>query len=245
MQATIRLITAVILVLAFVPFMAAAADKAPVDFSGFWAVKYEREPSGKELLAKIPKGAIRIDDGGGKELGKGDYGGLKLSEKAQEEIRTHDFDAEFSIENTCVLPSSAYYMQAPFPLEIHQADKLVILKMEYFDMVRIIFVDGRKIPEDAPHSKNGYSVGHWEGNELVVRTEKLKEATLMNNGFSHSENLVMTERFKLSKDGQTLWLIQLYEDPEVFTPMGARYISWSKREGEHVYPYECDYSFGQ
>lgn len=234
-----------IFILLVAPFGAAAHEKAPVDFSGFWTVKYEREPSGKELYEKIPEAAVFIDDAGGGELGEGDYAGLKLSEKAGEEIRTHDFDAEFAIENTCVMPSAAYYMQAPFPMEIHQADKLLVLKMEYFDMVRLIFLDGREIPKDAPHSKNGYSVGHWEGDELVVRTERFKEATLMNNGFNHSENLVMTERFKMSRDGKTLWLIQLYQDPEVFTPMGARYMAWTKREGEYVFPYECDISFGR
>lgn len=216
---------------------------AQVDFSGFWGVKFERTPSGTELLNKIPEEAFFIDDGGGGELAEGDYAGLVLSEKAMEEVRNYDFNSEFDIENTCLKPSSAFYMQAPFPIEIHQSESLMVLKMEYFDMVRLIFMDGREIPDDAPHNKNGYSVGHWDGDELVVRTERISSSTLMNNGFNHSKNIIMLERFKMSEDKQILWLIQTYEDPEVFSGMGARYISWKKQEGEYVYPYDCDFSF--
>lgn len=222
-----------------------AHEPAPVDLSGFWTVKFEPDPSNTELYDKIPDSAVFIDDAGGGELAAGEYDGLKLSEKAKEEVRSHDFAAEFDRENTCVAPSAAYYMQAPFPLEIHQADRLVVLQMEYFDMVRIIHLDQTEIPDNVPHSKNGYSIGHWDGDELVVRTERMSSSTLLNNGFNHSENIVMHERFALSDDGQTLSLIQTYEDPEVFTGIAARYMSWRKVPGEHVYPYECDPSFGR
>lgn len=249
LKARTLLIRTILLAAGFLAFcqgpVALAQQQAVVDFSGFWTVKFDRDPAGNALFAKIPEGAVFIDDAGGGELGVGDYGGLQLSPEALDAVRNHDFSAEFSVENTCLVPSSAYYMQAPFPMEIHQADKLTVLKMEYFDRVRLIFTDGRQIPEDAPHTKDGYSVGYWQGDELVVHTEKLSSATLMNNGFNHSDNLVMTERFKMSADGRTLWVIQLYEDPEVFTPMGARYFSFSKVDDEFVYPYECDYSFGR
>ncbi len=137
-------------------------------------------------------------------------------------------------------------MQAPFPMEIHQGRDMIVFQMEYFDMVRIIFMDGRQRPgPDFPHSKNGHSIGHWEGNELVVDTTHLSEGTFMNNGFNHSEDLHMVERFRMSDDGNTLWLIQVYEDPAVFAGRAARYMAWRKVPGEHVFPYDCDPSFGR
>lgn len=236
------LLVMMVLVIGSVP----AHSQPGADFTGFWTAKYERTPTGAALFEKIPKNAVFIDDAGAGELAEGDFSGLVLSKEAQAAVKAYDFDSEFDQEKTCVPPSAAFYMQAPFPIEIHQADKLIVLKIEYFDMVRLIFLDGREIPVDAPLSKNGYSVGHWDGDELVVETGRLSPATFMNNGFDHSENLKMTERFKISSDSQTLWLIQIYEDPEVFTGIGARYMAWSKREGEYVYPYECDFSsFGQ
>ena len=216
------------------------------DLNGFWGVKFERTPSGTDLIAELPAGAVLIDDTGGGELAEGDYGGLKLTEKALEEVRNYDFSYEFSTAYTCMPPSAAFYMQAPFPMEIDQGRDFIILRMEYFDMVRIIYMDGRSHPgEDYPHTKNGHSIGHWEGDELVVDTTHLEPGTFMNNGFNHSENLHMVERFKKSPDGQTLWLTQVYEDPEVFAGQAARYMAWRKVEGEHIYPYDCDPSFSQ
>jgi len=218
---------------------------AQPDLSGFWTPKFGNNDAERELFDKIPADAVFIDDAGGAELAEGDFGGLKLSERALEEVRNYDFAAEFKRENTCVAPSLAYYMQAPFPIEIHQADKLIAMKIEYFDLYRLIFLDGREIPAEAPLSKSGYSVGHWEGDELVVRTERIAAATFLNNGFNHSDNIKITERFRLSEDGQTLSLVQIYEDPETFSGLAARHMAWSKREGEFVYPYECDPNFGE
>lgn len=220
-----------------------AAAQAVPNLDGFWDIKRERGMSGTELLTKLPKDAVLIQDTGSAELGKGEYSGLKLTERALKEAKSYDFKAEFNRDQTCIPPSVVLYMQAPFPMEIHQTDQLIVLKMEYFDMVRLIFMDGRKIPADAPLSKNGYSVGHWEGDELVVQTARIAAATFMNNGFNHSDDITMTERFKLSKDGKTLWLTQVYEDAATFKGKAARYMAFTKKPGQYVFPYECDASF--
>ena len=67
----------------------------------------------------------------------------------------------------------------------------------------------------------------------------------MNNGFNHSEDIHMVERFKQSEDGNTLWLTQVYEDSAVFEGRASRYMAWRKVPGDHVYPYDCDPSFGR
>jgi hypothetical protein len=139
-----------------------------------------------------------------------------------------------------------FYMQAPFPMEVYQGRDLLVLKMEYFDMVRVVFLDGRRHPPDsAPHSKSGFSTGHWDGDTLVVETSHIEPGTFMNNGFSHSARIKLSERFRLSPDGNTLWLTQVYEDPETFEGAAARYMAWTRKPGEFVFPYECDPSYGR
>ena len=149
-------------------------------------------------------------------------------------------------ESTCNAPSAAFLMQAPFPMEIYQSDELIVLKMDYFDLVRVVHLDGRSHPQsDAPHSRAGHSVGRWETDTLVVDTTHLAPGTFMNNGFNHSADLAMTERFRMSSDGSTLWLAQMYEDAAVFSGVAARYMAWTRRPGEHVYPFDCDPSYGE
>ena len=65
---------------------------------------------------------------------------------------------DLTVANACKPPSIIYAMQGPFPIEIYQGTELIVFKLEYYDMVRIIFMDGRKAPENAPHTKTGYSV---------------------------------------------------------------------------------------
>jgi len=212
---------------------------------GFWSAMPNAGDGGKALLDKLPPDAVFINDAGAGELGQGEFSGLQLSAEAQAEVAAYDFAAELTREFACTQPSVAFYMQAPFPMEIHQDSKLIVFKMEYYDMVRIIFLDGRSHPPaDAPHSKNGHSIGHWEGEELVVDTTHIASATFMNNGFSHSDDIHLVERFRMSDDGRILYATQVTEDPAVFTGKAARFMAWRKVDGEYVYPYECDASFG-
>jgi hypothetical protein len=218
-----------------------AAQANEPDLSGFWAVRFEGIPSGQPLLDELPEGTVLIDDAGGGELAEGDFAGLRLTERALAQVRAYDPRDELRRENACVPPSVVFYKQAPFPMEIHQGRDMIVFQMEYFDMYRIIFLDGREPPPaDAPHTKSGFSVGRWEGDTLVVETTHIAPGTFMNNGFDHSENIRMTERFRLSPDGNALWLTQLYEDPEVFEGPAARYMAWNRRPGDYVYPYDCD-----
>jgi hypothetical protein len=134
-------------------------------------------------------------------------------------------------------------MQGPFPIEIFQSEPFIVMKLEYYDMVRMIFLDGRQPEADFPHSMVGFSSGHWEGNTLVVQTTHLEAATITNNGLDHTDAVKVIERFKLSADGKTLLSTQEFEDPAVLENRGVRFIAWRKEPGQHVYPYECDPGF--
>lgn len=227
------------------PLIASAADRSH-DLAGFWAVKFERRPSGRQLIDELPKGTVMINDTGAGELGRGDFGGLKLTPAAKAKVRKYDPAAELKRQNSCIAPTVPFYMQAPFPMEIYPGRDLIVFKMEYFDMYRVIFMDGRRHPPaDAPHYKSGHSIGHWNGNTLVVDTTHIEAGTFLNNGLDHSKNLHMQEKFRLSPDGSTLWSTELYWDPQVFEGPAARYLAWTRRPGRHVFPYDCDPTFDE
>jgi hypothetical protein len=223
----------------------AASAAAQPNLEGFWAPKLEQARSGQALVDELPESAVLINDTGAGELAAGDFDGLTLTPAAIAEVRNYDFADELKRENTCNAPSVAFFMQAPFPMEIYQGAELIVFKMEYYDLYRVVFLDGREHPPaTAPHSRSGHSIGRWEGDTLVVDTTHISSGTFMNNGFNHSEALHMVERFRLSPDGATLWLTQVYEDPQVFSGLAARYMAWTRRPGEYVYPYDCDPSYG-
>jgi hypothetical protein len=227
---------------------AAAADKPAAgkgghpDLSGFWnlSAKVARD---KALVDRLPPNTALLEDTGAVEFPQGEYGGLKVKPKALAAAAAWTPSTDMSLTNACKPPSIVYAMQGPFPLEIYQGTEFIIIKLEYFDMMRVVFMDGRKPDADTPHSKAGFSTGRWEGDTLVVETTHLSPATIANNGLSHTENVRVLERFRLTDGGKSLVATQEFEDPEILDNRGARVITWKKKAGDHVYPYECDPTF--
>jgi hypothetical protein len=227
---------------AFAPLSGAKEPGRP-DLSGFWNLARGKITPDPTLMKQIAPNTAVLVDTGAFEYPVGDFGGLKLTPKARDIASKWKPEDDMTLSNACKAPSIVYATQGPFPMEIYQGTEFIIFKHEYFDMVRVVFMDGRKVPDDAPHSKTGYSVGRWEGSTLVIETSRVAAATITNNGLGHSDKVKVVERFKLSPDGKTLLATMEFEDPEMLENRGARFIAWTKEPGEYVYPYECDPSF--
>ena len=226
--------------------LSAAADASRPNLSGFWMLASGKPIEDPALKARISPGTVILADTGAVEFGIMEFGGLKLTPAAMAAAKAWDSKDDMSVANACRIPSIVYAMQGPFPIEIFQGTELTVIRLEYFDMARVIFTDGRKhLPAGAPVTKVGDSVGHWEGDTLVVDTIHLMEATITNNGLSHSDRIHVTERFKLSADGKKLLGTQEFEDPEMLLNKGVRFITWNRVEGDHVHAYDCDPSFAE
>jgi hypothetical protein len=85
------------------------------------------------------------------------------------------------------------------------------------DGYRQIFVDGRELPKDPNPTWRGYSVGHWEGDTLVVETAGFNDRSWLDlAGHPHSERLRVTERYKRVDFGHIQLQVTL-DDPETLT----------------------------
>lgn len=242
-RATMRMSLLAALLMVAVPAFTAAS---PPDLSGFWMPLPGIPDPDPVLASKVSPDAVVLRDTGPAEFGLMEFGGLKLKPAALEKARQWDPRQELTVSSTCRIPSIAYALQGPFPIEIFQGSELIVMRMEYFDMTRVFFLDDHFMYEhEAPHTKTGYSRAHWDGEQLVVITTRLKESTITNNGLDHSEQIRITERYRLSDDGRTLMVAQEYEDPEVLENRGVRYIGWRKVEADHVRAYDCDPSFAE
>lgn len=81
---------------------------------------------------------------------------------------------------------------------------------------REIFLDGRPLPKDPNPDWMGYSVGHWDGNTLVIETMGFNDRTwLDDDGRPHTEALRLTERLHRSDFGH-MEIIRTYVDPGAF-----------------------------
>lgn len=217
---------------------------SPPDFTGFWSPMPGIPAADPVLAPKVDPKAVVMLDTGPAEFGVMEFGGLKLTAAALEKARTWEPMQDMTVSAACRIPSIVYALQGPFPIEIHQGRDMIVMRLEYFDMTRVFFMDGRSAPgPEVPYTKTGYSIGHWEGDELVVVTTNLKEATITNNGLDHSESMRVTERYRLTNGGRSLMVSQEYHDPEVLETPGVRYIGWNRVDGDHVRAYDCDPEF--
>src|SRR5258708_8586114 len=81
---------------------------------------------------------------------------------------------------------------------------------------RVIFMDGRRLEKDPNPTWMGYSVGHWDGDTLVVESNGYNDKTWLDNtGHPHSENLRVTERYRRTDFGH-VELQVTFDDPMVF-----------------------------
>ena len=82
---------------------------------------------------------------------------------------------------------------------------------------RTIFTDGRELPKDPNPTWMGYSVGHWEGDTLVVDTAGFNDRSWLDiEGHPHTEALHITERFH-RRDFGHMDLEMTIDDPKAFT----------------------------
>jgi hypothetical protein len=81
---------------------------------------------------------------------------------------------------------------------------------------RQILTDGRPLPTDPQPTWQGYSVGHWEGDTLVVESAGFNDQTWLDfEGHPHSPELRVTERYR-RKDFGHMELKMTFDDPKAY-----------------------------
>ncbi len=87
---------------------------------------------------------------------------------------------------------------AVYPVEFIQTAKQVTIISEAFSEVRRVYLDRPQEPiDDVAPGYYGRSVGHWDGDTLVVDTVGIKPTVAGYRGMPHSPQMRVTERIKL------------------------------------------------
>jgi hypothetical protein len=104
------------------------------------------------------------------------------------------------------------------PVKIVQSPGLIVMLYESEDGHRQIYTDGRKLPKEvAQPAWLGYSVGHWEGDPLVVETAGFNDKSWLDViGHPHSEALRVVERYR-RRDFGHMDLEMTFDDPQMYT----------------------------
>jgi hypothetical protein len=139
----------------------------------------------------------------------------------------------------CYPPGAPRVYLHPFPLQIVQIPGQVIMLFEYDHTVRHIYTDGRPHPDDLTPTWMGHSIGHWEGDTLVVDTIGFNDKTWLDRiGHVHSDQLHLVERFRRVNEN-SLQLDLTIEDPKAFTKPINSTLSFQPKPGWDIMEHSC------
>ena len=146
---------------------------------------------------------------------------------------------DFDYYSRCItrgFPSTMLYTIYNYGNDILQSPGYVVIRSEMVHEQRIIPVDGRAHVGKAIKTYMGNSVGHWEGNTLVVETTNLRPES--GSGGRYTDAAKVTERFTRVAPGELRYEATI-SDPNVWTrPYTIRYPF--KLEPEYkLYEYAC------
>ncbi len=217
---------------AIVPALVLAASTviaAEPDFSGAWTTY--RGPIGPEGTANTGRAPPAP----------------KLSATAQAAVTAYRSvvdGTDYSAGNACVgygMPESMMG-SGGYPMEIIQRPEQVFVVYELHNEFRRIYMPG-EADDPALHfpERNGYSIGHWEGERLIVETTNLK--TQVDTRYPHSNAAKIREEYYLGAplaDGtRVLTADLLIEDPLWLEEPFRATRRWQELKDYHVKSYEC------
>ena len=134
----------------------------------------------------------------------------------------------------CVPNGMPGIMRLPYPIEFTYSPGRVNILIETYSEIRRIYLD-RALPEDPDPFFNGHSVGHWEGDTLVVDTVGISPLVSVVPGLHATENTRFHERITRTApdrmvDEITLTDPALFAEPYVMVQNYKLEPDWEMRE---------------
>jgi len=209
------------------------------DLSGIW-MRSDRRP-GSEAPGQPPLATFG-------DIGVNVKGGLPYRPLALDLVKKRA-GALDNPDALCLPQGPLEYHLDPQPREIIQLPRKIVIVYESNYGLRTIYMDGRPLPKQGEPQPywHGYSVGHWEGDTLVVQSNNFRGALtgqpgdgwLDGKGDPFTDALTLTERFRRVNFGQ-LQIDVTIDDPKAYTrPFTVRVEQEIVADGSEMIEFIC------
>jgi hypothetical protein len=190
------------------PAKAAASGRTP-DFSGVWM---QDQPPATAMQFWVYE--LKVEEPPMTAWGEAQFKAAKSSFGAHPYPLAETNDPVYK---SCLPPGVPRIYTHPFPVEIVQSGSEIVMLFEYDSARRQIYTDGRPHDTSLGPSWMGDSIGHWEGDTLVVDTVNFNDKTWIDRvGHPHSDALHLVERIRRIDHGHLVDDITI-EDPKAYT----------------------------
>jgi len=134
-----------------------------------------------------------------------------------ERLRQHTQPGAFNPTLNCLPDGVPHGDLLPEPFKIIHSPGVIVMLYEVETTFRQIFTDGRKLPADMSPTWQGYSVGRWDGDTLVIDSAGFNDRSWLDaRGTPRSTDMRIEERFR-RRDYGHLDLTITITDPQIFT----------------------------
>ena len=168
------------------------------------------------------------------------------------EIAAEDRSVQFKLDTTAIRWCHFFgmpYMMGASPIDIlpNRDGNEIVIAAPVRTPARHIYTDGRSHvnPGVFDPATNGHSIGHWEGDVLVVDTVGFSDqgVTSIPGGGRRTSGSHLVERFRLLDGGQRLSVVFTWEDPKIFQkPHTYEFRYYRAPEGTEAREYDCNAS---
>ena len=147
----------------------------------------------------------------------------------------------------CQPLGTPFIMGDAAPLDILQTPREIAIIAEVQSSARHIYIDGRGHPDMDVFdpTTNGHSIGHWEGQTLVVETVGFNDRgnLLLPGGGARTPSSKLIEHYELLAAGKQLKVTFTWEDPQIFTqPHTYFFMYYKSAADQYAREYFCDAS---
>jgi len=127
-----------------------------------------------------------------------------------------------------------------WPMAMVQIPTAIYMVSGFMNSLRIVYLDGRSHPSASIQYLAGHSIGHWEGNALVIHTKYFEtNQHWIDTGIPISDQFEMTERVTLLDKGMTLQIEYTMTDPKNWKGEWKSTKLWMREDSTDVPEVEC------
>jgi len=122
---------------------------------------------------------------------------------------------------------------------IEVGEETVVIRHEFMDTMRTVRLGTSKPPDGYEPGLTGYSIGYFEGDDLIIETTGFKAGVLMPHpGMLHSDEMKITERLSMNDDGSELVREYTVTDPHYLKEPYTGRSGW-RRTDLSLSSYDC------
>jgi hypothetical protein len=148
----------------------------------------------------------------------------------------------------CVPYVTPWLPALPYLNEIEVGKDRVVIRSEFLNVDRTVYMDGRPHPTGATRTIHGHSIGRWEGDVLVVDTTLFADHLLGNLVVSpgvmaelpSGPRKHVVERYQLNGDRTRLLVSAVVEDPDYLAEPLTLSTTWDFAPGQRLLRFGCD-----